>query len=578
MTVNLAYDQPAPTIPPGLTEHSRKMERRLYRVTDNYYLAYGFGLGSTHMIVGEDGVIIIDPLECVVKGRQINREFRAITRLPVKAVIYTHSHIDHLLGVKAFVSKEEVASGQCQVIAHETMLANLLFSGAAGLGNIGMARSWYSFGNYLPRGPEGAVNDGIGPELSIKEVSLIPPTLTVQDSLELEVAGVRMHIVWVPSETDDEIAVWFPQAKVLCSAEVVQGECFPNLHTIRGTRYRDPRQWYKSLDRLRRFQAHHLAPSHGRPVSGQAEVSELLTAYRDAIQYVHNQTIRYMNLGYTPDELVQLVKLPPALAEHPWLGEYYGTVKHAVRQIYNGELGWFNGDPTTLDPIPERRAAARYVELMGGRDKVVAEAARVFENQDYQWAAELASQVIMADSEDMEARQLKARALRQLGYRATSTNWRNWYLTSALELEGADLRPGEGLDRTDMVRAMPNGAKVEALGLHVNPAAAEGVHMTVGFLFSDTGESCALELRHCVAEFHQPCPENAAVVLSMDSTVFARIILRKLTFPQALQNREIQVQGELAELARFFSCFDAGPEAPQVYLTIPSKRPLPPKG
>jgi len=436
MAVNRAYDQPAPTIPPKLTQHSQKMEQRVYEVTENYYLAYGYGLASTHMIVGTDGIIIIDPVECVQKCREIHKAFRKITGKPVKALIYTHMHADHIFGVKGIVSEEEVASGQCKIIAHETMLFNLLASTTVGTGNIMFFRSAYSFGNFLEPGPDGLVNSGIGPDVRIEETSFIPPTVTVKNTLDIEIAGVNMHIVWVPSECDDEIVVWFPEMKVLCSAEVIQGETFPNLHTLRGTRYRDPKQWYKGIDVLRKFDAEHMAPSHGRPIRGKEQVSEVLTAYRDAIQFVHNQTIRYMNQGFTPDELVRMITLPGHLARHPWLGEFYGTVKHAIREIYQGELGWFNGDPTTLDPIPPVESASRHVKLMGGRDKVVQEAAEALKSGDCQWAAELATYVIRIDNEDSEACRIKAEALRQLGYQTININWRNWYLTSAQELGG----------------------------------------------------------------------------------------------------------------------------------------------
>ena len=330
MPTNRAYDKPAPTIHPRLTEHSQKMAKKVYKVADGYYLAYGYGLASTHMIVGNDGIIIIDPVECVVKSREVYQEFRKITDKPVKAIIYTHMHGDHVFGVKAFVSQEEVEAGSCEIIAHETMIPNLIASGTTGAGKVLFFRTYYTFGNFLESGPEGRVNGGIGPDALYEEISLILPTRTVKDVLDVEIAGVKMHIFWVPSECDDEIAVWFPQMKVLCSAEVIQGETFPNLHTLRGTRYRDPRQWYESIDILRLFDAEHMAPSHGRPVTGRKNVADILTAYRDAIQFVHNQTIRYINQGYTPDELVELVKLPDHLAYHPWLGEFYGTVKHSV--------------------------------------------------------------------------------------------------------------------------------------------------------------------------------------------------------------------------------------------------------
>ncbi len=567
MPTNRAYDKPAPTIHPRLTEHSQKMAKKVYKVTDGYYLAYGYGLASTHMIVGNDGIIIIDPVECVVKSREIYQEFRKITDKPVKAIIYTHMHGDHVFGVKAFVSQEEVDAGSCEIIAHETMIPNLIAAGTTGAGKVLFFRTYYTFGNFLESGPEGRVNGGIGPDGLYEEISLILPTRTVKDVLDLEIVGVKMHIFWVPSECDDEIAVWFPQMKVLCSAEVIQGETFPNLHSLRGTRYRDPKQWYKSIDLLRTFDAEHMAPSHGRPVTGRKNVAEILTAYRDAIQFVHNQTIRYMNKGYTPDELVELVKLPDHLAYHPWLGEFYGTVKHSVRQIYQGELGWFNGDPTTLDPTPPKKLASRHVALMGGRDRIMAEARKALDDRDYQWAAELTSHIIRMDKEDMEARKIKASALRELGYKTMNINWRNWYLTSARELEGTKFDPSRMVDRTDVVGALPSGVKVEAIGMRLAAENALDLHMTMGFHFPDSNEHHAIEIRRGIAQFHPRYPDKVDVALVLTETYLGEIIVGKASFEEGLRTGKIKVEGKMEDVVKFFGCIEKPKNNDTIFLT-----------
>jgi alkyl sulfatase BDS1-like metallo-beta-lactamase superfamily hydrolase len=179
----------------------------------------------------------------------------------------------------------------------------------------------------------------------------------------------------------------------------MQGENWPNVYTIRGTKYRDPVQWFKSIDVLREFPAELAAGAHGRPIIGYDNIQNMLTAYRDAIQFAHDQTIRYMNQGNTPEQLVELVALPPHLAEHPWLNEYYGTVKHVVRNIYNGYLGWFEADPWTLDPLSYMERAARYVEVMGARDAVIDSARKAIDDEEFTWAAEILTNVIRIDWE-----------------------------------------------------------------------------------------------------------------------------------------------------------------------------------
>ncbi len=564
---NLAYDQPAATIPARLTEHSKKMDQRVYKIAGNVYSAVGYALANSIMIEGRDGIIIVDVTESVDSAKVILAEFRKLTSKPVKAIVYTHNHSDHTMGVKAFTSEEDVKAGRVDIFAHETLMDTVI-SNASVIAPILGLRSAYSFGIALERGPEGSVNEGIGPKLVVGQRSFITPTKTFKDSLDVEVAGVRMHLQHAPSETDDEIVVWLPENKVLLTAEVIQGECFPNLHTLRGTKYRDPVNWFKSIDKLRGLAAEHIVPSHGRPVSGKQDIEGLLTAYRDAIQYVHDQTIRNMNKGLTPDELVEVVSnLPPHLANHPWLGEFYGTVKHSVREIYVGYLGWFEGDPTFLDPLPRGERAARYVEQMGGRDQVLASAQKAFDKGDCQWAAELLTYLIRINKDDSQARRLKAQSLRQLGYKTQNTNWRDWYISSARELERSlnsmvTLAATSSLAAPDIVKQLPIGRLLEGMTVRLDPVKTADVHLTVGFRFTDIGRGYALEVRRGIAQLHESLPAEVDVTLNLTVNDLHRIILRQSTFADGFKSGAIKVEGKQAELVRFFGFFDAPPGEP----------------
>ena len=564
---NLADERPAPTVNPRLTEHSRKMAQQVYRVTDNVYSAVGFGGANVTMIVGRDGVIIVDTMESVDAAKNILAEFRKLTDKPVKAIVYTHNHTDHTMGVKAFTTEEDVKAGKVDIYAHETMM-NTVISNASVIAPILGLRSAYSFGVMLETGPEGKINQGLGPQMVFGQRSFIAPTKTFKDALDLEVAGVKLRLIYAPSETDDEIVVWLPDQKLLQTAEVIQGETFPNLHTIRGTAYRDPVKWFKTIDLMRRLGAEHLVPSHGRPVSGKDKVEDLLTAYRDAIQYVHDQTVRQMNKGLTPDEIAEVVaQLPPHLANHPWLGEFYGTVKHSVRQIYQGYLGWFNGDPTTLDPTPRAEQAKRYVALMGGRDAVLKAAQTAADNGDHQWAAELLTHLIRLNPNDQEACKRKAHALRQLAYKTQNTNWRNWYITSARELDGTmnkAVAAGamSSLAAPEIMQQLPPGKFFEALTVRLDPLKSADVHLTAAFRITDTAQSYALEIRRGVAQLHEMAPVSAEVTLHLTQAQMQRIIARQTTFANLLQAGEIRADGNVALLARFNSFFDPPVAAP----------------
>ena len=558
---NLAEDQPSPKINPRLTEHSRKMEQRVYKVTDTVYSAVGFGIANATMIVGSDGIIIVDTLESTDAAKTVLAEFRKITDKPVKAIVYTHNHSDHTMGVKGFTTEEDVAAGKVQIYAHETMMNTVINNASVVAPALGI-RAAYTFGLLLEKGPEGWVNQGIGPAYTRGATGFIAPTKTFKDKLDLTIAGVKLQLHYAPSETDDEIVVWLPEQKMLQSAEVIQGETFPNVHTIRGTKFRDPVAWYKSIDKLRSLGADHLVPSHGRPLSGKEKVEEMLTAYRDGIQYVHDQTIRLLNKGLTPDEIVeQVAQLPAHLANHAWLGEFYGTIRHSVRQIYVGYLGWFEGDPTALDPLPRAEESKRYVELMGGREAIFKAAKRSFEAGEYQWTAELVTHLIRVNKEDTEARKLKADSLRQLAYKTENINWRNWYITSARELDGslnkaAGLAVLSSLAAPDILKALPVSKFFESMTVRLDPVKSADAQLTMAFRFTDTGKVYAVEVRRGIAQVHETLPAKVDAALNLTTADLYRVMTRQSTFAQMLQKGEIKAEGNVATLAKFNGYFD----------------------
>lgn len=567
---NLAEDEPSPKINPRLTEHSRKMEQRVYKVTENVYSAVGFGIANATMIVGSDGIIIVDTLESTDAAKTVLAEFRKITDKPVRAIVYTHNHSDHTMGVKAFTTEEDVAAGRVQIYAHETMMNTVINNASVVAPALGI-RAAYTFGLLIEKGPEGWVNQGLGPAYVVGATGFIAPTKTFRDKLEVTIAGVKLQLLYAPSETDDEIVVWLPEQKLLQSAEVIQGETFPNVHTIRGTKFRDPIAWYKSIDKLRSFGAEHLVPSHGRPLSGKEKVEEMLTAYRDGIQYVHDQTIRLLNKGLTPDEIVeQVAHLPAHLANHPWLGEFYGTVKHSVRQIYVGYLGWFEGDPTALDPLPRAEESRRYVELMGGREAVFKAAKKSFDAGEYQWTAELITHLIRVNKEDTEARKLKADSLRQLAYKTENINWRNWYITSARELDGslnkaAGVAVLSSLAAPDILRALPVSKFFESMTVRLDPVKSAEAHITMAFHFTDTGKVYAVEVRRGIAQVHETLPAKVDATLNLTTSDLQRVMARQSTFAQMLQKGEIKAEGNVATLAKFNGYFDPpATEAPML--------------
>jgi alkyl sulfatase BDS1-like metallo-beta-lactamase superfamily hydrolase len=382
-------------------------------------------------VYGDECVFIVDVMGSMESAAEVKAEFGKITQKPIGALIYTHNHADHVMGGLAFAP-----DGKVDVYAHDT--TNYYINRMANvLRPVLRRRSARMFGSYLRTpGPDRMENVGLGPFVETLDpdmtLGLIRPNKTFSDQLETEICGVKTELVHAPGETNDQLFVWLPERGVLLPGDNIY-KAFPNLYSIRGTLYRDVLAWAYSIDKMRALRPTHLVPSHTRAISGEKEVYETLTAYRDAIQFVHDQTIRGINQGLTPDELVEVVKLPPHLAEHPFLQEVYGK---AVRGVFNGYLGWFDGDGAALEPANPDRRAEGMASLAGGEEGLARAARRAVDQEQYEWAAELATHLIRLDPSSAKAKQIKADALRALGRRQLNANARNYYLTQALELEG----------------------------------------------------------------------------------------------------------------------------------------------
>lgn len=415
-----------------LAEHTAEFEKGVIEVTGGVHVAIGFGLANSILIEGDDGVIIVDTMESSGSAAAVKKEFERITTKPVKAIVYTHNHYDHIQGAAVFAG-----DSRPDVYAHESTMAIIEHSLQVMQGAI-RARSMRQFGVTL-RGDE-FLNAGIGPRLMLDinpGRSFLPPNKLVgSERLEVEVAGVQLEFVSAPGETDDQIYVWLPQKKVLLPGDNFY-KAFPNLYAIRGTRFRDPSGWVESLGEMIAEEPEFLVPSHTRPISGHDNVRQALTNYRDGIKSVLDQTIAGMNEGLTPDELVERVKLPEHLTNDPNLQEYYGTVPWSVRSIFAGNLGWFDGNATHLFPLSDRQRAERTAKLAGGEEQLLGQAKAAFEAGDHQWAAELADHLIALDGFKQQAYGLKADALAALAGQQVSANGRNYYLTSARQLRRA---------------------------------------------------------------------------------------------------------------------------------------------
>ena len=543
------------SIDPELREHTRLFDKKIYRVAGNVYCAVGYGLANIILIEGTDGTIVVDTGIDVEQGREVVAEFSKITTKPLKAIIYTHHHADHVQGTTAFVGTEKI-----DIIAHDSLMREYLQETLIS-GEIMRNRALAMYNGILSPADKAGMSSGIGPLLQMRTVGFVPPNKTFADHLDVTIAGVDLKLVYVPSEANSEIAVYLPQNDVLLSAEVIQDHTFPNLYTLRGAVYRDPMTWVRSIDRLRAFGAEHMVLQHGPPVSGKYQVATVLRNYRDAIQFVRDQTIRYMNQGLAPDEIADIVQLPPHLAEFsPWLREFYGTVRHSIPNIYHGNIGWFEGDPVTLKPTPRVEYARRLIALMGGRTRVLAEARKAYRENDPQYSAELATYLIRVKQDDREPRVLKAACFRKLGYATRNANWRGLYLTLANSLDGTlDWAQVERVNRggsSKVAAALPSGIQLETLPPRLKAEKVLDVDEAYGLMFKDSGEAFTVAIRRGVAEVTPGLPKGPYAVISGPKAALGQLVSGAADTAALLSSGVLEVHGPEGAAKRFVSYFE----------------------
>lgn len=418
-----------------LRAHSAKFEKTIYHLAPNAYLAVGYAASNVGMIVGDDGLIIVDTTESTKAAETILAEFRKISALPVRTIIYTHSHRDHISGATVFAEDRTV-----EIIAHTAFESDLVgTNGKPGPHAALMARTARQFGIGLAQGTE-RINIGLGPGDRPTEglgLGHIEPNHMIEiDGKRLTRCGVELVFVYAPGECADAIAVHVPTLNLLFSADNFYTS-LPNLYAIRGTPYRDFDVWADTLAKLAALDAEVLAPGHSRPVVGSGKVRAVLSDYEEAIRFIVAKTAEGMNAGLTPDELVGLVTLPDHLRTKPWLQEFYGTTAWAVRAYFAGTLGWFDGDAATLFPLPPKEEALRMAKLVGGVEPLAVAAADALSAGDAQWALELAGRVLRLEPGHRSGMATRVGAMRQLAQMQVNACARNYYLLSAKQEEAA---------------------------------------------------------------------------------------------------------------------------------------------
>jgi alkyl sulfatase BDS1-like metallo-beta-lactamase superfamily hydrolase len=509
------YEKAPDTVNPSLWENTKNNHAYgLFEVVEDIYQVRGYDMANLTVVEGETGWIVFDPLmavECSAAAMQLVND--NLGERPVKAVIISHSHVDHYGGIAGVISSEEtaektisfaeqLASGKIPVIVPEGFekhaVEENVYAGKA-MGR----RANYQYGVMLDPGETGKLAIGIGMGQSTGTGSYISPTYEVKETGEsLVIDGIEMEFQLTPgTEAPSEMNTWFPQFKALWVAENCTGTLH-NLYTLRGAQIRDGSAWAKYIMEtisLYGNEAEVTFQSHNWPHWGNETVNKYLMDNASIYQFINDQTLTYINQGYTADEISNMIRLPEELEKVWYTRQYYGTLKHNSQAVYQKYMGWYDANPVHLDPLEPTESAKKWVEYLGDTDEVLRKAKADFDKGEYRWVAEVTNVLVYADPENEAARFLCADALEQLGYQSESGIWRNAYLSASLELR-------EGNQAGNVVQAK-GGAMIQKMtpemifrymGIILDKYAVEKENIVFNITVSDLNEKYVLNFRNGV--------------------------------------------------------------------------------
>ncbi|MFI5003909.1 MAG: alkyl/aryl-sulfatase [Solirubrobacterales bacterium] len=533
----------------------------LFEVVPGIYQVRGVDLSNMTIVEGREGVLVIDPLICAETAAAALALYRAHRgQRAVTGLLYTHSHVDHFGGARGVIEADDAAAGRVPVLAPEGFMEYAISENVYA-GTAMARRAAYMFGTALERGAHGQVGAGLGMTVSNGSVGIVPPTVEIaRTGHEETIDGIRMVFQMTPgSEAPAEMNFLFPDHRALCIAE----NATHNLHNVmtpRGALVRDARIWSRYLSEaidLFGERTDALFAGHQWPRWGQERIVEFLAQQRDLYGYLHDQTLRLLNKGYVGSEIAEMLQLPAGLAREWHCREYYGTVSHNVKGIYQRYMGWFDGNPAHLWPHPPEQAARRYVRAMGGAEAVLGEGRRAFEEGDYRWVAELMSHAVFADPSDRAARELEAQALEQLAYGAENAIWRNFFLSGARELR-EDVRESGITPSPALIGQLTSEQLFDVLAIRIDGPRAGELRLRFNWVFTDVGERHLLTLSNGVLihTADREDPDADATVL-VERSALNELFAGTTPMPELLQAGRLRVEGDGAKLGELLGLLDA---------------------
>ncbi len=546
----LASGKQYPSIHPGLQRQSTlNLAFGLYEVIPGIYQVRGFDLSNVTFIRGKTGWIVFDPAMTQETARAalelINEH---VEELPVVAVIYSHSHLDHFGGVRGLLDGADVTAGKAQIIAPKDFM---LYAVAENLhaGNAMTRRSFFQYGALLPVSPYGHAGMGLGQTIALGEPSLIAPTISVDQPLEtLTVDGIEMVFQNTPNaEAPSEMNTYIPSMKALWTAENITS-CVHNIYTLRGALVRDALQWSKYTNEvLYTFgqEAEVMFASHHWPRWGNERIKEVLVQQRDAYAHLNNQVLHLANQGVTINEIHNVYEVPPSLEKVWHVRGYHGAVKNNTRAVINRYLGFSDLNPTNLIPLSPSDSAPLYVEMMGGAKKIIAKGQELYRQGKYLEATEILNKLLYADPKNQKNKDLLADVFEQLGYQQETPGLRNSFLAAAFELrsgfpEGAPPKASG----PDMIRAMSTELFLEFIGIRMDSKKAEDLAFKLNLVTPDNDEKFVAELSNAtftVIEGYQA--KDADLTITINRTDLESVMMGTKSLQAQIDDGTAKIKG-----------------------------------
>ncbi|QXA08940.1 MBL fold metallo-hydrolase [Acinetobacter pittii] len=558
---NFIKDQAPDTVNPSLWRQAKLNNNvGLFKVADRVWQVRGFDLANMTIIQGKSGWIIVDTLTSKETAQAAIKFARQhLGDQKISAIIFTHSHVDHFGGALGVISTEELKQKKIPIIAPEGFMEEATSENIMA-GPAMTRRATYMYGTYLPKNTEGLVDNGLGKAVAVGQIGILAPNqLITQKEQKLNIDEVDFVFYNVPSsEAPSELTFSIPSMKLYNGAEILS-HTLHNLYTLRGAKVRDTLKWVSYLSQaLEQTQNSEVfIAQHHWPVWGNQNIQDFIKTQRDVYKFIHDQTVRYMNAGLNGAEIAEKIKLPPELDQKLYAHGYYGTLKHNAKAVYQYYMGWFDANPSNLDPLPPKDAAKKYIELAGGEANALKNAQDAYNKAEYRWAAEVLKYVVFNNPANSQAKDLLAKTYRQLGYSAEAATWRNFYLSGAQELQGfTPLKSTSG--HLGLLIHTPTERFLEAMATNLDVENLKNENQCMNLVLTDTQENFSLRIENSVMLFdkyeNDRLPTNCPT-LKLTKLLYLQLITGGADASKVLVSKDSEVKGNPLKIGKFFSLF-----------------------